>query len=377
MDKIRNIEVFAIGLPVTRPFNFASGSAGKVGDNSLHALVKVTDNQGRTGWGAARPVPGWSYETFESVLSTLRDYLAPAAVGLSCWEVETLEKRMNTIIGRGPSPGHPIARSALDTAFWDLRAKSAGVPLRCLIGGSVDSVTMPLSWTCTAHDPEAMRDDVESGRKLGYRHFNFKAAVSASTDIACAEALIQAAPEDAFRWADCNQGFSLHEAVRVGEAFHEMGIHVLEQPLAADQLPGMRRLRQRLSIPLAVDESSVGDSDFFQFAAEGLVDYLVIKLPRSGGITTTLRQMAIARAAGLSYLVSGLSDCFLTKMASLQVAAAYGVTGPSALNGSQFIDEAELFPAKSELEQNGGVLLGDAPGIGVEPDEQALRKFTL
>ncbi len=63
-------------------------------------------------------------------------------------------------------------------------------------------------------------------------------------------------------------------------------------------------------------------------------------------------------------------------MAVCQVALAYGFDGPAALNGSQFIDESALFPDKSRLESAGFVHVDDTPGLGVAPDEQALRELT-
>jgi L-alanine-DL-glutamate epimerase-like enolase superfamily enzyme len=138
----------------------------------------------------------------------------------------------------------------------------------------------------------------------------------------------------------------------------------------------MRSLRQSTSIPLAVDEASVGASDFFHYAAEGLIDYLVIKVTRSGGIWPTLQQISVAESAGLPLLVSGLTDGFLTKVVVCQVALAFGFSGPAALNGSQFTDEHLLFPHKNQLEHDGAVHLNNLPGIGVEPDETVLRELS-
>src|SRR5207248_10935806 len=118
---------------------------------------------------------------------------------------------------------------------------------------------------------------------------------------------------------------------------------------------------------VAVDEASVGPSDFLAYAAEGLVDYLVVKVTRSGGIWPTLQQIAIAEAAGLPLLVSGLTDSLLTKVAVCQVALVYGFDGPAALNGSQFIDESALFPDKARLEAAGTVHVDNTPGLGVAP----------
>jgi muconate cycloisomerase len=157
----------------------------------------------------------------------------------------------------------------------------------------------------------------------------------------------------------------------------EAGVDVLEQPLPADQPHLMRRLRDACALPLAVDEASVSAADFFGYASQGLVDYLVIKLTRSGGIWPTLAQIGTAHSAGLQLLVSGLTDTLLTKVAACQVAAAFGFEGPAALNGSQFVDESALYPDKSRVEVDGAVHLGDEPGIGVRPDERSLRRFVV
>jgi muconate cycloisomerase len=77
---------------------------------------------------------------------------------------------------------------------------------------------------------------------------------------------------------------------------------VLGQPLPADRMHLMRELRKSVRIPFAVDESSVSPADFFAHAVEGLVDYLLIKVTRSGGVWPTLAQISVAEAAGLPLL---------------------------------------------------------------------------
>lgn len=372
---IRDIEVFPVYLPVSKTFEFASGSAGTAGGKAPHVFIRVTDNEGRTGWGEGRPIPQWSYETLETVTTTIREYLAPAVTGLQVTDRWGLHRRMHGAVGRGPSTGQPVAKAAVDMAVHDLCARSAGLTLRAYLGGGNGRNTVALSYTLTSHDAAEVRTEVAEARSRGFRHFNFKSAVSPETDIEVARAVRGAAGRDAFVWADANQGFSLHEARRVGREFAAAGVDVLEQPFPADQKRLMKALRSSVSVPLAVDESSVSPSDFFDYAAEGLVDYLVVKLTRSGGIWPTLHQLSVAEAVGLTFLVSGLTDSFLTKLAVCQVALAFGFEGPAALNGSQFTDELDLFPTKSEIEFEGAVHLGEQPGIGVQPDEDALQRF--
>ncbi len=377
MRTIQRVEVFPVQLPMIKTFQFASGSAGQAGGTAPHVFVKITDSEGAVGWGEGRPVPQWSYETLETVTTTIRQYLAPAIIGLPVTDRWALHRRMHQAIGRGPSTGQPIAKAAVDMAIHDLCAHAAGLSLRSYLGGSDARDTVALSYTLTAHDAGAVKEEAAQARAQGFRHFNFKAAVAPQTDIAVAYAVREAAGPEAFVWADANQGFTLHEARQVAQAFVHAGVNVLEQPLPADQLHLMRALRQSCSLPLAIDEASVSPADFFHYAAEGLIDYLVIKVTRSGGIWPTLQQIAVAQAAGLSLLVSGLTDSLLTKMAVCQVALAFGFEGPAALNGSQFIDESALYPTKPTIEFDGAVHLGTQPGIGIHPDEQALQEFLV
>jgi L-alanine-DL-glutamate epimerase-like enolase superfamily enzyme len=372
---IRQVEVFPVRLPVLGTFRFASGSAGEAGGTAPHVFVKVTDSEGEVGWGEGRPVPGWSYETIESIVSTIRNYLASAVVGMPISDRWALHRRMHAAIGRGPSTGQPIARATIDIAVHDLCARAAGLSLRSFLGGSDERGEVFLSYTVTAHEAAPAAEEVAKARAGGFRHFNFKAAVSPGTDEAVARAVREAAGDEAFVWADANQGYALHEARLAAPRLAGAGADVLEQPLAADAQHLMRSLREGCALPLAVDESSVSPADFFRYVSEGLVDYLVVKLTRSGGIWPTLQQISVAQSAGLPLLVSGLTDGLITKLAACQVALAFRCDGPAALNGSQFTDESALFPEKHEFESGGVVCPGDRPGIGVHPKEEALKKF--
>jgi L-alanine-DL-glutamate epimerase-like enolase superfamily enzyme len=376
MSKIRSVEVFPVGVRVKSTFTFASGSAGGAGDEAILIYVKILDDDGAVGWGECRPIRQWSYETPESAVTTIRRYLAPAVIGHDISDRAGLHTKMNAAIGRGTSTGQPIAKSAIDLAIHDLAAKRAGLPLREFLGGSRERRDLAVSFTITGHDADQAKQQMLAGQAEGFRHFNFKAAVQPETDIAVAKVLKQTIANGGFLWADANQGFDLAGAKYVARAFEDIGVSILEQPLPADQFSGMTELRRATRIPLAVDEASVSPSDFLNYVVAGLVDYLIIKVTRSGGVWPSLQQIAIAQAAGMPMLVSGLTDGLLTKLAACQLASVFGIEGPVALNGSQFIDETGLYPAKSEVERGGGVRLNDAPGIGVEPDLDYLKKHS-
>lgn len=377
MRTVERIEVYPVLLPVVGTFTFASGSAGKAGGTAPHVFVRVVDSEGEEGWGEGRPMPQWSYETLESVTTAIRGYLAPAVTGIPITDRWELHRRMQAAVGRGPSTGQPVAKAAVDMAVHDLCARAAGLSLRSYLGGSDDRETMPLSYTVTGHTEPDVAEEVAVAKAEGFRHFNFKAATARGADAEVAQTLREAAGTDAFVWADANQGLRLHEARMLAREFAEAGVDVLEQPFPADQVHLMEALRRDCPLPLAVDEACVSPADFFHYAARGLVDYLVLKLTRSGGIWPSVQQIAVASSAGLPVLVSGLTDSLLTKAAACQVALAFGGEGPAALNGSQFIDESSLFPNKQEVEFRGAVHLGNRTGIGVRPDREALLELAV
>lgn len=371
MRTIQRVEVFPVRIPVTKTLTFASGTAGAAGAPTPFVFVKLTDSEGETGWGAVRPMPSWSYETLASQVTTIRDVFAPALIGMQITDIHGMHRTLHRLIGRGPSTGQPNAKAAVDMAFYDLASRAAGMSLRAFLGGSDALDTVPLSYTLTAHDAAAILDDIAEGQESGFVHFNFKAAVAPDTDVEIAS--IARENVSGFLWADANQGFTLHEARRTGKIFEEIGVDLLEQPFPADQPNLMRLLRNHVNIPLAVDESSVSASDFYDYASAGVVDYLIIKLSRSGGIYPTIQQIAVAEAAGLAMIVSGLTDTLINKLSACQVALAYGCTRPAGLNGSQFLDESAIYPTLKEIEYDGAVHFTDAPGVGVHPDESALR----
>ena len=374
---IRSVEVIPVRIPVTRRFTFASGSAGKPGEGAPLVFAKMTDSAGRTGWGEGRPVPAWSYETIESVTTTIRGYLGPAVRGTRVGDLDGLHRCMHAAIGRGPSMGMPIAKAVVDLAAHDLAARAAGKPLRVFLGGRPGPAAVALSYTVTAHTPREAAEDVRAARAVGYRHFNFKAAVDPRTDVAVAKAVRGEAGPTAFVWADANQGFTLAGARRAARGFARAGVNLLEQPLPADRIDLHRALHRGCPIPLAVDEASVSPGDFLHYATGGLVRYLIVKVTRSGGLHPSRAQLAMARRARLPFLVSGLTDGLLTKVAACQLAVAHGSRGPAALNGSQFMDESMLYPDKRIIEHGGQVHLPAGPGIGVRPDERALRRLLV
>src|SRR5688500_2187937 len=92
-------------------------------------VVRLTDQDGLQGCGQAVPVETWTYETVETVESTLERYLAPAVLGADPADLAEVHARMERAIRPSFSVGQPLAKAAIDLACHDLWGKQSGRPV--------------------------------------------------------------------------------------------------------------------------------------------------------------------------------------------------------------------------------------------------------
>lgn len=373
---VERLEVFPVALPSLRSFSVAGGGVATAGEPSIRILVKVTDSEGTTGWGEATPIPAWTYETAESIVTTIAHYLAPVTVGHPAWDLDGLTRRFDRAINRGFSIGAPLAKAAVDIAVTDLVGRHLGVSVGELWGQRRrDSIS--LAWIVAGQSSSEVADAVAEGRDLGYDSFKVKIGLhDLDQDLAVVEAVRDAAGGDAFVWVDANQGYHVDEAIRVSRRLAALDVAAFEQPLPANDIMGLRRLTEVSPIPVALDESLRHPEDLATFVKLGAVDVAIAKVQRSGGLTLSRRLCALAQDAGVRLMGSGLTDSDLGLAASVHLFAAFGIDTPVDLNGRQFVDSSYVGGDTVRVEK-GEAWVPRGAGLGVEVDESAVRELTV
>ena len=334
-------------------------------------VVKITTESGPTGWGQSVPSPTWSYETLESVRTTIDSYLAPALVGMDAFATAAIWRTMNRVIAPSFSTGQPIAKAGIDLALFDLTGRilrqTAAQRWQVREGGS-----LTLSWTISAQTTDDVQSCIAEAHSRGYRHFNVKVGGNARFDFELCREIRRLAPE-AFVWVDANGGYDLATALEVAPKFADLGIAAFEQPLPANQLTQLGALRRQRALPILLDEPIVSLDDVRMFHELGLLDGVAMKVARCGGLTEACRILQYMREQGLLFFASGLTDPDLSLAASLLLFSAYDLQHPAALNGDQFLTGSIL---RSPV-----VITGDQAkvprgiGLGVEVDEQHLNSM--
>jgi muconate cycloisomerase len=369
--KIARVETFPVALPTLANFAVSGGSVARKGEPSVRVLVKVTADDGTFGWGEATPIPSWTYETLESIVTTIDRYLAPVAIGTAIWDFDQLTRKFDRAINRGFSIGMPLAKGAVDVALHDLLGKALGLPVYALLGGKrLDRIQ--LAWIVSAEGAGGAEASIAEGRHRGFRAFKVKVGLHGEReDIRSVERVRAAAGDDAVLWVDANQGYTADVALRVARALDRLNVAAFEQPLPANDVDGLRRVRERSPIPVALDESLRHPSDLATFVKLGAIDIAIAKVQRNGGLTLSRRLCQYALDSGVRLMGSGLTDSDVGLAASLHLFATFGIDTPVDLNGRQFIDSA--YAGRTVQVAAGEAHVPHRPGLGVDVDEEWLR----
>lgn len=370
--KIERVDVYPIVYPVAGSFKFfedpGSGMAGRAS-----AIVKITADEGTVGWGESIPSRLWSYETLETVTTTLRTYLAPPLIGHDVFDIAGAHDIMNRNIAPSFQTGQPIAKAGVDIALHDLAGRISGLSLPQMWGRKPRE-TITLSWTLNPTTLDELDALIDQGLDRGYEHFNIKVGIGADYDLALSRRTRERAP-DGFLWADANGGMNRMTALDFAPKLAEAGVDVFEQPLPSNSLRGYRELKEQGALPILMDEGIVSPASLIEFIRLDLLDGVAMKIPRAGGIMPAKRQIEILEDADLMFLGSGLTDPGISQAATLQLYGAFGYDRPAALNGPQFLSAGVL---SEPFELDGGTLtVPQGPGLGIDVDENKVRDLMI
>ncbi|HEY3439137.1 MAG TPA: enolase C-terminal domain-like protein [Paludibaculum sp.] len=360
---ITRIEVFPLAYPVSGYFKFFTKPERPA------IFVKVTCEDGTTGWGQSVPIPTWSYETLESATHTLRNYLAPVLIGKSPTDLPAVHAAMNKAIAPSFSTGMPIAKAGLDLALHDIAGKLAKQSLPALWNRK-PIPRIALSWTVNVKTIAEAETILEDGRKQGYRHFNIKVSPDPKFDLELAKTVRRFSP-DCFLWADANGGYDLDTALTVIPELRDAGVNVMEQPVPPNHLTGLIAIRKQGALPIVLDEGLVNVRDLEEFHKLGCLDGAAMKPARTAGLHDARRQVEYLERNKLMFLGSGLTDPDVALAAALVLYSAYGLKYPAALNGLQFL--AGSFLKTPFTLQDGAITVPTGHGLGVEVDETKVR----
>ncbi|WP_338050888.1 MULTISPECIES: mandelate racemase/muconate lactonizing enzyme family protein [Ramlibacter] len=364
--QLARVEAFVFRCPIETPVRTSFGTM----HDRPAVYVRAEDLDGAVGWGEIWcnfPSCGAEHRArlLESVLAPLatsRAFTGPAEA--FAW----LTDRTAVLAIQSGEHG-PMAQAiaGIDLALWDLCARRAGQPLWRYLGGGHDAVQVYASGI----NPDGPEDVVAARRAEGYRAFKLKVGFGEDRDLRNLAVVREMLGSGMPLMADANQGWTLDEACRMAPRLDGFGLGWLEEPLRADRpWTEWQRLAGATSIPLAGGENVLGHPAFDAAIGSGALAVLQPDLAKWGGISGCWPVIGRAQAAGLRYCPHFLGGG-VGLLASAHVLAAAGGDGLLEIDANPNPLRTVLAGPLASIRE-GGCRLGDGPGIGVQPDLQAL-----
>ena len=246
--------------------------------------------------------------------------------------------------------GRYAAKSAIDMALHDRLGKKLGAPLFKLWGLNPQK-TPYTSFTIGLDEPAVM-----ARRALQAEMYPIlKVKLGTSRDIEIIQELRKVTDKPIF--VDANTAWTPKDAVDKINVLNEFGVTLIEQPTAADDIEGLKYIRERTKLPIFADESVKRSNDIPKLAEA--VDGINIKLVKCGGILEALRMIHVARASGLLVMLGCMIE------SSLGITAAAHLTplmDYADLDGNLLISNDPYYGVTLD---EGKLVLPDRPGIGV------------
>ncbi|MER8863814.1 mandelate racemase/muconate lactonizing enzyme family protein [Mesorhizobium sp. M0751] len=328
-------------------------------------IVTITDADGAVGTGYSYTIgTGGS-----SVMRLLADHLSPRLIGRDADMIEAIWHELEfathaTTIGAITA----IALAAIDTALWDLRAKKQGLPLWKLAGGAKDRCQLYTTEGGWLHiETDALVEDALAAKAKGFRGSKVKIGKPHGSEDLARLTAVRRAVGDAYEiMTDCNQGFTVDEAIRRAERLRELDLAWIEEPLPADDIDGHVRLSSATSTPVAVGESLYSIRHFREYMQKGACSIVQVDVGRIGGITPWLKVAHAAEAFDIPVCPHFLMELHVSLTCAVQ-------------NGRyvEYIPQLDELTGKKMRIEDGHALAPDEPGIGIDWDWDAIKAKSI
>ena len=356
---IRKIEAYRVTLRYREPFRIATGTSSE----TQNVIVKILTDYDVIGWGESSPSKRVTGETPETVLEAF-DKFSPKLVGMCPLRIEQDAELMDSLV-----EGNPAAKAAIDMALHDILGKTADKPLFRLIGGYRTEVLTDL--TLGLKDPEKMAQDAVKAHEKGFKALKIKVRVDPDEDVERVRLVREAVSRKMQLRMDANQGWTPKQAIEVLTKMAKYDVQFAEQPVHAEDIEGLAKVRRNSPIPIMADESVHSPEDAMRLIRADAVDFINIKLMKCGGILKARKIAAVAEAAGV--------PCMIGCMGESGLGIAAGVHLAAAVKNIQYADLDSDILLRDNLVEKGGTdiknssrIFSKEAGLGIEELNQKL-----
>jgi D-galactarolactone cycloisomerase len=323
--------------------------------------------------------------------------LAPRIIGRSPYETTRIWEELYALTRDFGQKGAYIeALSAIDIALWDLKGKALGVPVHNLLGGAFRDSIQGYATGCYYRGDDVLNhkasldklaEEATSYAKAGFRLLKIKVGLlSVEADAERVAAIRLAVGHEMGILVDCNHAYNAANAIRMGRVLERYGCLFFEEPVPPEDREGYRRVRHALDIAIAGGEAEYTRWGFRDLIVGGCVDIAQPDLCVCGGFSEFQKIFALASSHGVA-LIPHVWGSGVAQAAALHAIAALPpmphTANPVPMQNEPIVEfdrnpnplRDQLLRGGLAIGQDGRVPVPQGPGLGIEVDEEMLKRY--
>jgi len=361
--RIERVQLRHIRLSLVHPFET---SFGRETDRDIIIVRAWAD--GLVGYGetASMAKPFYNYETTETCWHIQRDFLVPWLLEREITDGAELVQLFAAV------RGHNMAKTGLEQAWWDLKAKAEGQPLARLLGGAKERIECGVS-IGIQKSVERLLERVGLFLNQGYRRIKIK--IKPGWDLDVVERVRQTYPQIPLM-LDANSAYTLADT-GLFKALDDYDLMMIEQPLRYDDLIDHAKLQSQIRTPICLDESITSPAHARWAIELGSCGIINIKPARVGGLHQARRIHDICQEHDMPVWCGGLLESGIGRAHNVAICSLPNFRLPADLSSSSRYYSRDVVLPPWEVDAEGMMKVPSAPGIGVEVDEEYLESVTV
>jgi L-talarate/galactarate dehydratase len=303
-------------------------------------------------------------------LKTAVDELARLTIGEDPTQTEAITAKLRRAAGSsGPGGIFTLALSAIDIACWDLKGKAMGQSVCALLGGLRDRVATYASGALMRPHPiDYLAKAGPRLRNMGFRQMKMQCGSepTVAASVERVRVMRESIGPDIDLMCDINQLWSVNQAIEVGRRIEPYHLFWLEDPTTHDDYPGMARIADALTTPIAAGEYHYGIVPFRHLLEHRSIDIVMIDLLRAGGITQWMKIAGMAEAFNLPVVSHLVPEIHVHLVAAI----------PNGLTVEYMPWTLNLYEQTPPIE-GGQLVVPKKPGLGLAFDQAAMKRFQV
>lgn len=345
-----------------------AGSQDKAGvSHAQSLLIRVSTDDGVDGWGEINT--GFPLAVDRALVD---EWIAPTIVGLEAGDIIRVIDALDAPYW--PQLGRRALACAVEMALWDILGRSLGVPVSTLLGGRIRE-RVPVAFCMGLTDVPTAVTIATRAFAAGWTVLKTKIGIDLAGDLERVRAITEATGGGLKLRLDANQALDRVMALRMLPALEGYPIEYVEQPLPVGDFVGCRTLRDRTTVPIAINEDAYMPGGMARAIEHGAIDAAVVDIEGAMGVRGLVELGALGRQFGIPVAHHCGWDLGVKAAMMLQVAAATpGLSLASDSTYAMHLDDVLVTRLSTE---NGEMAVPLGPGIGVDVDLDAVERLRV